>query len=44
MILLEWIKLNPFFQALKGSYFYAMGDHGGLMVAVPQFQSTKDLL
>lgn len=30
--------------ALEGSYFYAMGDHGGLLVAVPQFQNTKDLL
>ncbi|XP_062570173.1 LOW QUALITY PROTEIN: sortilin-related receptor-like [Saccostrea cucullata] len=30
--------------ALKGNYFYAMGDHGGLLVAVPQFQNTRELL
>lgn len=37
-------KQNFSLKALEGSYFYAMGDHGGLLVAVPQFQNTKDLL
>lgn len=34
-------------QALKGSYWYAMGDHGGVIVAVKMFRadaSTKELL
>ena len=31
------------FQAMKGNNFYAFGDHGGLMVMVPQFQITNNL-
>ena len=34
-------------QALKGTYWYAMGDHGGVIVAVKMFRAdaaTRELL
>jgi hypothetical protein len=34
-------------QVLKGSYWYTMGDHGGVLVAVKMFRAdaaTKELL
>ena len=30
-------------QVLEGNQYYAMGDHGGLMISVPQFRTTNVL-
>lgn len=30
-------------ESLKGQYYYAVGDHGGLIIAVPQNGPTKEL-
>lgn len=30
-------------QVLEGNQYYAMGDHGGLIISVPQFRTTDEL-
>lgn len=31
-------------ETLKGSHYYVFGDHGGLIVAVPQYNLTGEFL
>ncbi len=35
---------NASVQVLKGSYFYAFGDHGGLVIAIKQKETTNEFL
>lgn len=43
-IIKRTIKSFKYFQTLTGPHFYEMGDHGGILVAVKQWEPTKEIL